>query len=399
MTLRALEPSVAAAPPALDPVRFQQPELPSLADVAPYYALAEEAGFYSNGGPCAQLFAERLAAYLGGGVTALPVASCTAGLMVALRAACGEPSSRRSLVVIPSFTFTATACAVVWAGFEPLFADVLADSWQLDPDALERALAAGGGRVAGVLACSTFGTAPPVAVRRAWRAACAAADVPLLLDSAAGFGAVDEAGRPIGALGETEIFSFHATKPLAIGEGGAVVTADPELARRVARLTSFGMEPGGRSSTVAGVNAKCSELHAAMGLAALDRYPESLARRRATAARLRAALLATGAPVSVQVGHEGATHQTCQLLADGPGARSAALRAAERLGVQARTYFDPPLHRQPAFARWAPPAGLPVTDALAERALSLPMANGLSDEHVERIAEVGAALGQRRRAA
>jgi dTDP-4-amino-4,6-dideoxygalactose transaminase len=382
-----------------DPVRFQQPELPPLAEIAPYYALSEELGFYSNGGPCARLLATRLADYLGGDVHVIPVANCTLGLMVALRAACDEPSAGRSLVVLPSFTFTATAAAAVWAGFEPMFVDVLEDSWQLDPAALEEALERHGARVAGVLACSTFGAAPPDGVRRRWRSACAAAGVPLLLDSAAGFGAVDEHGRRIGALGETEVFSFHATKPFAIGEGGAVVTPDADVAERVERLINFGMEPGGRSSALVGVNAKCSELHAAAALAALDRFDDMLARRRATAADLRARILATGVPVAFQRGHEGSTHQTCQLLTPTAAGRQAALAAAEAGAVQARAYFDPPAHLQPAYARWAPFGGLPVTEALASRALSLPMANDLTGEQLDRIAAVVGALAAVARAA
>src|SRR5437016_4857766 len=106
---------------ALPVVRYQHPELPSLDEVAPYYALAEEAAWYSNGGPCATMLADRLADYVGGGVHCLPVANCTLGLMVALRAAAAEPDAGRPLVVTPSFTFAATACAIVWAGFEPLF--------------------------------------------------------------------------------------------------------------------------------------------------------------------------------------------------------------------------------------------------------------------------------------
>jgi dTDP-4-amino-4,6-dideoxygalactose transaminase len=375
------------------PVRFQQPELPSLQDIAPYYALSEEAAWYSNGGPCATLLAERLADYLGGDVEAIPVGNCTVGLMVALRAHCGEPTARRPYVVVPSFTFTATACAVVWAGFEPLFVDVLPDSWQMDPEALERALSRHRRRIAGVLACSTFGTAPPQRVRDGWRLACAAAGIPLLLDSAAGFGAVDEHGRAIGALGETEVFSFHATKPMAVGEGGAVVTGDPEIADRVRRLINFGMEAGGRSSAVAGVNGKCSELHAATGLAALDRLDDALGRRRATARAMRDAIEAGGAEVGFQVGWEGATHQTCQLTVPTAADRERALRAAGALDVQARAYFDPPVHRQPAFRAWPSEDELTVTDALAARSLSLPMANDLAPAHVERVAAVVGSLG------
>src|SRR3954471_23394393 len=87
-------------------VRFLSPELPPLTEVARYYEASERAGLFSNGGPCFELLSSRLADYLGG-VHVLPVANCTTGLMVALRAACGEPGPGRSVVALPSYTFTA----------------------------------------------------------------------------------------------------------------------------------------------------------------------------------------------------------------------------------------------------------------------------------------------------
>jgi dTDP-4-amino-4,6-dideoxygalactose transaminase len=390
MTPRVTAADLAArVPPVVgrEPVRFLQPQVPALADAARYYALAEEAAFYSNGGPCHELLRGRLSERLRG-AHVLPVANCTLGLMVALRAALGEPTGTRSLVVTPSFTFTATACAIVWAGFEPLFVDIEPASWQMDHEALATALDEQAGRIAGVLGCSTFGTAPPVRLRDAWRAACREHGVPLLLDSASGFGSVDAEGVPVGGLGETEIFSFHATKPFAIGEGGAIATPDPALAERAGRLINFGMERGARSSDEAGINAKLSELHCAIALSMLDRYDDTLAERRATAARLRTAIAQRHARVSFQRGVEDSTIQTCQIVAADAESRSAMVDRAAQLDVQARAYFDPPVHRQPAFQRWTPAAALPVTDDIAARSLSLPMANRLPDEHIERIADV-----------
>jgi dTDP-4-amino-4,6-dideoxygalactose transaminase len=357
--------------------------------VARYYEASEDARWFSNGGPCFDLLSRRLGAYLGGSLV-LPVANCTTGLMVAMRAAFGQPGAGRSKVALPSFTFTAGACAVVWAGFEPLFVDVLPDSWQLDPAALDRALH--GAEVAGVLACSTFGSAPPGAVRSGWREACEVHGVPLVIDSAAGFGSTDEQGLRLGALGETEVFSFHATKPFAVGEGGAIATADPDLLERAAKLVNFGMEPGAVASETPGLNGKCSELQAASALAMLDRYDGVLLRRRATADRVSAAV---GDRAARQRGSEGSTFQCFQVVLPSAAERATALAGAETLGVQARTYFDPPLHLQEAFGRWAPPVELPVTEDLAGRSLSLPMANDLSAEHVERIglvADPGRAL-------
>jgi dTDP-4-amino-4,6-dideoxygalactose transaminase len=367
-------------------IRYLRPDLPPLSDIARYYALSEEARWYSNGGPCYERFARRLAAYVGGDVHCVPVSNCTLGLMAALRDLVATSAPSHALVAVPSFTFIATACAIRWAGFEPLFVDIEPDSWQLDPDGLAEALARHDGTVAAVIGCSTFGTPAPAAVRAAWRAICADADVPLLIDSAAGFGALDQDGRLLGRQGETEVFSFHATKPFAIGEGGTIVTPDPDAAARLRQMINFGLDPNTHTSAVAGLNAKLSELGAATGLAMLDRFDEALAARRASARRLQARLAAY--PLTYQAGSEGSTWQGLQLLLPDTEVRERAVSLAHALGVEIKTYFDPPLHRHPAFAQARVCGGLEVTEAIAGRSLSLPMANHLGARPIGRIADL-----------
>ena len=366
-------------------LRYQRPELPPLSEVARYYALAEEARFYSNGGPCCERLAGRLADYIGD-VTCIPVGNCTLGLIAAIRGLCGTPDGRRNLIAVPSFTFTATACAIRWAGFEPLFVDIEPDSWQLAPDALAEALTRYQGRVAGVMGCSTFGTAAPTAVRDRWRRLCTDADMPLLMDSAAGFGGLDDGGLPLGAQGDTEVFSFHATKPFAIGEGGAVVTSDPDLAQRLTRLINFGIDPDTRTSATVGLNAKMSELHAATGLAMLDRFADVLDRRRATARQLQA--LFSSKPLTYQAGSESSTWQVFQLLMPTPHSRERALTLASAHNIEVRTCFDPPLHRHPAFDGAEIAGDLAVTDHVAARTLSLPMANTLGPRQMVRLGKL-----------
>jgi dTDP-4-amino-4,6-dideoxygalactose transaminase len=235
-----------------------------------------------------------------------------------------------------------------------------------------------------VLACSTFGTAPDAGQRTAWRELCEAHDVPLLIDSAPGFGSRDADGRPLGGLGATEIFSFHATKPFAVGEGGLITTPDADLAARMGRLINFGLEPGTRISTEIGMNAKMSELHAASGLAMLDRIDQVVARRQHNAARLRAAI-GPNAHVLYQAGSERSTWQIFQVLCPTPEMRDRCVDLAPSHGIQVRTMHDPALHTHPAFAG-ARRGPLPVTEAAAARALALPMANELDDDAVERIA-------------
>ena len=365
-------------------IRVQQPVLPEPAAIMRYYQASVDAGFYANGGPNARELSRRLEDYLGNIAFCIPVANCTVGLMAALRAMCGAPDPRRPVVLTPSYTFTATACAIEWAGFEPVFVDVEAKGWHIDPTALEEALERYDSRVAGVLACATFGSAPTRSQRTAWRAACERHGVPLLIDSAAGFGSIDEYGRRLGALGDVEVFSFHATKPFSIGEGGLITTPDAELAAEVGRMLNFGLEPGTRVSTDVGFNGKLSELHAATGLAMLDIFDDVLVTRRRHASDVRSLLHGTG--VVAQRGSDRSTWQFMQLLMPDTATRDAVVTAAPAHGVEVRTLHDPPLHRHPAFAARATLGSLPVTDDLAARSVSLPMANSLSATDRERIA-------------
>jgi dTDP-4-amino-4,6-dideoxygalactose transaminase len=105
-------------------IRFLRPELPPLDEVARYFAMAESERWFSNGGPCHELLRERIQRRLGRNISCVPVASGTLGLMIAIRALCGSPGESATEVIVPSFTFAATAGAVVWAGFVPVFADV-----------------------------------------------------------------------------------------------------------------------------------------------------------------------------------------------------------------------------------------------------------------------------------
>jgi dTDP-4-amino-4,6-dideoxygalactose transaminase len=374
---------------AHDRIPFQRPQLPPVEAILAHFQRSVDASYFANGGPCARDLATRIEERLGHRALCVPVANATAGIMAALRALCGEPGDRRRLVACPSYTFTATAGAIAWAGFEPLFVDIEPHGLGLDPDSLESALSERPGRVAAILACAPFGSAPAGALRAAWRDVAARHGVPLLLDSAPGFGAVDETGTALGAQGETEIFSFHATKPFAIGEGGAVTTPDPEVAARIGRIVNFGIEPSSRMSTMPGFNGKLSELHAATGLAVLDRFDDVLAVRRRLAARI--ALGAAGSGLSYQRGSAGSPWQYFQAFAPDPVARERVLAAAAAGRVDARTLHDPPLHRHPAFASAERTTSLEITDAVAARSLSLPIANELSDDEVDRIAAVARA--------
>jgi dTDP-4-amino-4,6-dideoxygalactose transaminase len=301
--------------------------------------------------------------------------------MIALRALVPSSNVARR-VLMPSFTFAATINAVLWAGLEPVFVDVEPESFHLDPDCLERALAADPRQVAAVFAASTFGTPPRPGHRERWRSAAERAGVPLLVDSAAGFGATDARGERLGRNGDAEVFSFHATKPFAIGEGGLVTTTDPDRAERLVRLANFGFDRGVIDRDI-GINAKLAEWPAATALAVLDGYDRVLGARRERARRMLAALAEFG--YRGQEGADGATFQFVPVLAPTTAVRDRAMRSAAAQEIELRSYFSVPLHRMPAFKSVASAAPLKDTEALAARVLSLPMANDLSEDAVEAI--------------
>jgi dTDP-4-amino-4,6-dideoxygalactose transaminase len=218
-----------------------------------------------------------------------------------------------------------------------------------------------------------------------WREITDEARVPLLVDSAAGFGARDEDGELLGSNGQAEVFSFHATKPFAIGEGGALMSGNAAIAERVSRLANFGFEHG-LVHGAPGLNAKLAEWPAATALAALDRFDGVLDARRQAAEDLLAAVEPHG--FSRQRCDGRAAWQFVPVLAASADVRNRVRARAEKARVEVRTYFSVPLHRMPAFRQARQAGPMSTTDELAARILSLPMANDQTDAERERIVDV-----------
>ena len=396
LPLRALQrlPSQRSAPEAVRPlapvphvrelVRFQAPSLPLLSDVAPYFAESERIRWFSNGGPCVSRLERACADFLGLSHAGVAVNNATSGLLVALRACFGVPEGERRLVALPSFTFVASVNAVLWAGFEPVFVDIDPDDWHISEASLDQ-LQRLRSSLAGVLLCSTFGTAPRSSRRRSLDEAVRALGVPVVVDSAAGFGAVDESGRHLGDQWDAEVFSFHATKPFAIGEGGLVTSRSADVLDRVARLINFGFDRD-REVDEPGINGKMPELSAAVGLAALDRFDEVLQSRRAAAAWLRDEL--QGTDVRFQAGAPGSTYQFIPVAMPTPESRQRLLADADDARVEVRTYFAPPMHHLKPFTGFPTAGSLAATESAAARIIALPMANDISPVSLQRIRDL-----------
>lgn len=360
-------------------LRFQRPALPSCAEVEHYFELSRAERWYSNGGPCWRLLRSRLEDRAG--AYCVPVASGTLGLMVSMSVAAAGRGSARPRAAMPSFTFPATAQAAIWTGFEPLMVDVEPRGWHLDPALLERALRQRSD-IGLAVAVSAFGTPPAVETRERWELTCARAGVPLIIDSAAGFGASAGDGTPVGAGGDMEVVSFHATKPFAVGEGGAVFTRRKDTHERLLAVSNFGFAPDRTLVVGAAFNGKMSELHAATALAVLDRIDEIITARRSAAEQIRAR---ADPRIAWQAGCARSTWQFVPARFADVGHRD---RVADSVAgrVEVRRYYEP-LHTIPALREMIAVDGpLEETDRLAENLLCLPMANDLSGEEISAIA-------------
>jgi dTDP-4-amino-4,6-dideoxygalactose transaminase len=366
------------------PLRFQRPSLPSAERIERYLDRSRQARWFSNEGPCWRLLSERLAEMAQ--AHCVPVANGTLGLMAAI-AAIGD-GRRRSAVaataLLPSFTFVASAQAAIWAGMRPRLLDIDSAHWHLDPALLEDEIRHAPTGVGLALAVSTFGTPPPADTRMRWERACRHENIPLVIDSASAFGAVADDGVPVGSQGDVEVVSFHATKPFAIGEGGAVFTRSRALYERVKMAVNFGFTADRTTGLEMGLNAKMSELHAATALAVLDEYDIILQNRRHHARELRSR---AELPVMWQEGCERSTWQFVPVAFASPKERTEAVARCRDV-VEVRTYYDP-IHTMPMFSHLATGrGGVPQTESLCARLLCLPMANDLSPAERDRIASM-----------
>jgi dTDP-4-amino-4,6-dideoxygalactose transaminase len=307
------------------------------------------------------------------------LSSCTSGLMLVLQAVTDRGSGP---VVMPSFTFSASAHAVAWNGLTPRFVECLPDSFQIDT---AHAAASFEGASA-ILATHVFGA--PCDPRRVEDIA-REYRIPVIFDAAHALGALADQ-IPIGSFGTAEVFSLTPTKPLVAGEGGLVATNDSALAETLRIGRDYG-NPGDYDTRFAGLNARMSEFHAAMALESLELLDESLERRRFLASLYRGYLDdVPGIELQAFSSRDTSTFKdlTIRIDADKFGIdRDGLALALLAEGVDTRKYFDPPVHRQRAYAHVAQ-TPLPVTDAVSSSVLSLPVFPDFDDEHVEKIAEI-----------
>lgn len=369
-------------------IPFIRPVFPSPELVASDYARIVESNWYTNFGPREREFSAALGTYMGDGYIAVTFANATLALMALCQAALGRGDGSKE-VLVPSFTFAAGPAAVEWAGYVPRFIDV--DTASLQPSIDEaRAALDGGSDVAGILLGNTFGIGNAQIAE--WEQLAEEYGVQLLIDSAAGFGSVYPGGRRVGTAGLAEVFSFHATKPFAIGEGGAVVTRDPALARSLAEFQNFGFSQGLGSAQL-GLNGKLQELNAAIGLRQLATIDEAVQRRQAVVAAYRRGF--EGLDIAFPRGIDESSVCFASIVLPDRGSRDAVLAALIEAGVEARAYYSPAVHTQPHFAAAPRQGGLRGTGAVVDSVLSLPVHQDMAQRDIDTVIAVVARTAPR----
>jgi dTDP-4-amino-4,6-dideoxygalactose transaminase len=334
----------------------------------------------SNDGPYVLEFEARIAELLGA-KHCISTCNGTVALELGIRALdlTGE-------VIVPSFTFVATAQALKWLGLTPVFCDVDPGTHNIDPREVERLITP---RTTGILGVHLWGR--PCDVDRL-EAIASRNRIALFFDAAHAFGC-SRNGRMVGTFGSLEAFSFHATKFLHTFEGGAVVTDDDALAARLRAMRNFGFTAQ-EEATEIGTNAKMNEISAAMGLTGLDSFADVVAANASNYRRYRREL---DGLLGVQLvpfdEREGCNFQyvVAEVDEDVTGvSRDELLEVLKAENVLARRYFYPGCHRMPAYHSEFPEAGssLPVTEALANRVLVLPTGTAVTPEDVAGICAI-----------
>lgn len=368
-------------------VPFIKPSFPDAAEIAEDYKKILEANWFTNFGQFEKELRNQTAAFLGGGVHVCTVANATLGIEIAVRALL-KKDEKKNRVLVPAFTFAAGPEVLISNDFVPVFIDMNDD---VQPDVVQaRAyIAAHKDVMAGILLCNIFGVGN-VEIEE-WEKLANQYGLPLIIDSAAGFGSQYSETEMVGVKGGCEVFSMHATKPFAVGEGGLVVTRDEALATKLRHIENFGFDDNHTISAI-GTNAKLPELSCAIGLRQLADFTSRLAVRRDNLKHYKGLLEKHG--YTFMRNDERSTVPFVTVFAKTPDVAKRVTERLRREGVEARNYYSP-LHIEPQLMKYCEVADvLTRTEAFAERVVSLPLHDHMSIELIEDIVKTMVIAGK-----
>jgi perosamine synthetase len=295
---------------------------------------------------------------------AIAINNGTAALHAALLAAGVGPGDE---VIVPAFSFIATASSVSMCGATPVFVDVREDTFNIDPRLVEERIT---GKTRAVIGVHLFGQPFDVG---AVRDICRKHTLKLIEDSAQAHGALYQ-GEKVGGLGDLGCFSFYATKNMITGEGGMVTTNNKALADELKLIISHGQSEK-YLHTRLGYNYRMTDIAAAIGLVQLKKLEKFNQRRRKNAGYYSANLAVNGLITPcVAPGMEPVWHQyVIRLTKDFPMSRAEFMEYLKAKGIGSAIHYPIPMHRQPMYAPVAEPDPCPVSTRLAASVLSLPV--------------------------
>jgi dTDP-4-amino-4,6-dideoxygalactose transaminase len=367
--------AVFGGPPAFgEKLHVSRPNIGDRARLLERFNDILDSRWLTNDGHFVREFEQRIADLVGV-KHCLAMCNGTVALEIAIRALglTGE-------VIVPSFTFIATAHALQWQGITPIFCDIDPGTHSLDPKSVEQAITP---RTTGIIGVHVWGQAcdidalTEIAARRGLK---------LLFDAAHAF-ACSYKGQMIGSFGDAEVFSFHATKFLNSVEGGAVVTNDDDLAKKIRLMRNFGFTDVDKVSGL-GTNGKMNEVSAAMGLTNMESMADFIAINRRNYEQYQKELAGLdGVHLLTYDEREKSNYQYVVVEVDERKtivSRDQIMKILHAENVLARRYFYPGCHRMEPYRSFFPHAGmmLPVTEQVVDRVLSLPTGGVIGAEEI-----------------
>jgi dTDP-4-amino-4,6-dideoxygalactose transaminase len=314
---------------------------------------------------------------------AIAVSSCTAGLMLIPKVLCLAPGGE---VIVPSFTFAATAQALLWNGLVPIFCDCDSKTKTLDPEDVRRNLSS---RTVAICPAYVYGLPPDM---DELLKIGDSAGVPVYFDSAQGLGATYR-GRPAGSFGSCEVFSLSPTKVVTAIEGGVITTSDSEIAVKLRAMRDYGKDPDiGEEMIWLGLSARMSELHAAVGLISMTNAEKLVQARMILINKYRDRLGILPGCRLQEYPPDRTTSGNYFVLFVSPEARMSRDRvyaALKEKGIQTKRYFYPPLHQHRLFGAYPHRSSNNLQDSVdaADMGLALPLYSHMTNAQLEEVCQ------------
>ena len=360
---------------------LMKPVLPKFETYRESFEVIDRTGVYSNNGPFFQEFRRELAQWLAGRLrtpASVGVALTTNGTTAIELALKTTKLSGKKYCLAPSYTFVATIHAIKNSGLEPVLADINEATLMLSPEYVRGLKSEILEDLAAIIVVSAFGA--PVDLE-SWELFSQDTGIPVVIDAAAAITSLTKVSRlPI-------CVSLHATKTLAIGEGGVVISSDHSLVQSIVQQTSFGFANGDNEALVLGGNFRLSEYSCAIGLAALNQIKEKEERYFQLASLYKASLEITGSKCTTQsgVGEDWVSSTFNVVIPELHVGDS--LERLDAAGIPWRRWWGFGVHKHNAF-RSSERIELTYTDSLAPRVIGVPFHLNLTEEDVLRVTEV-----------